>query len=35
MMSQEKLQHQAEALANLATTIMSNGQAFDILTNTN
>jgi BMFP domain-containing protein YqiC len=34
-MSQENLQHQVEALANLATAVMSNHQAFDVLTNTN
>jgi hypothetical protein len=34
-MSQENLQHQAEALANLATAITSDRQAFDVLTNTN
>jgi glycerol-3-phosphate dehydrogenase len=35
VMSQENLQHQAEALANIATTIVSNHQAFDVLTNIN
>jgi hypothetical protein len=35
VMSQENLQHQTEAPANLTTAVTSNCQAFDILTSTN